>query len=74
MKWHGGHFYLFAGSAANVTADETFAIPCIGDAKAVVLGENRSLPLVRGRLVDSFADGNAIHIYRIDGGSDCGLP
>ena len=26
-----------------------------------------------GSFTDSFADKNAIHIYRIDGGSRCGL-
>ena len=26
-----------------------------------------------GSFTDSFADKNAVHIYRIDGGSTCGL-
>jgi hypothetical protein len=26
-----------------------------------------------GSFADQFADGNAVHIYRIDGGSTCGL-
>ena len=50
-----------------------FAIPCAGNATATVLGENRTLPVTAGSFSDSFADGNAVHIYRIDGGSTCGL-
>lgn len=73
VKWSGGHFYLFAGSAGSV-AHGRFSIPCVGDAKATVLFENRSIPVHRGTFSDDFADGNAIHVYRIDGGSGCGLP
>jgi hypothetical protein len=31
-------------------------------------------PSARGSFTDSFADNNSIHIYRIDGGSNCRLP
>ena len=72
-KWQGGHFYVFAGSADNVSSTGSFSIPCVGNAKATVLGESRSIPVSRGSFSDSFADGNAVHIYRIDGGSSCGL-
>ena len=51
----------------------TFSIPCVGNATATVLGENRTIPVSAGSFTDSFADGNAVHIYRIDGGSTCGL-
>lgn len=71
LKWHGGHFYLLAGSAGSAVSG-SFSIPCIGDATAVVLGENRSVAIRAGALADSFADGNAVHIYRVDGGSTCG--
>ena len=46
----------------------------MGDATATVLDEGRTDPGRRRPFTDSFADGNAIHIYRIDGGSTCGLP
>jgi hypothetical protein len=39
----------------------------------VVVGENRTIRVRRGTFSDGFADGNAIHIYRIKGGSTCGL-
>jgi hypothetical protein len=31
------------------------------------------VPVTNGSFSDSFADKNAVHIYRIDGGSACGL-
>ena len=73
VKWQGGHFYVFAGSAQNVASTGSFSIRCVGKATAKVLGENRKIPVRRGSFSDSFADGNAVHIYRIDGGSACGL-
>jgi hypothetical protein len=74
VKWSGGHFYVFAGSRNNVASTGTVTIPCVGDATAVRLGETGSVPVSGGTLSDAFADGNAVHIYRIDGGSSCGLP
>jgi hypothetical protein len=75
VKWWGGHFYVFTGSddptGAAVTA--SFSFPCVGAAQATVLDERRTVAIDRGRWSDSFSDGNAIHIYRIDGGSSCGL-
>jgi hypothetical protein len=73
VKWRGGHFYVFAGSAKDVSSTGSFSIRCVGTATARVLGENRRIPVRRGSFTDSFADGNAVHIYRIDGGSACGL-
>ena len=68
-----GHLYVFAGSAGS-SVNGRFSLPCVGGAKAAVLGENRTIPVRGGSFSDHFADGNAIHIYRIDGGSTCGLP
>jgi hypothetical protein len=73
VKWHGGHFYVFAGAAENTSSTGSFSIRCVGSATARVLGENRRIPIRRGSFIDSFVDGNAVHIYRIDGGSACGL-
>ena len=73
-KWDGQNFYIIAGSAENGGPfPSTFSIPCVGNATATVLDENRTIPVSGGSFTDSFADGNAIHIYRIDGGSTCGL-
>jgi hypothetical protein len=72
-KYSGGTFYIFAGSRAVGAQRARFRVPCTGDATVTVLDENRKLSLTGGSFTDSFADGNAVHIYRIDGGSTCGL-
>ena len=73
-RWDGSKLYVLAGSAANGGPfTGSFSIPCVGSATATVLGESRSIPVSSGGWSDSFADGNAVHIYRIDGGSTCGL-
>lgn len=73
VKWANGHFYVLAGSAGSAVTG-SFSIPCVGSASATVLDEGRAIPVNGGSFADSFADGNAVHIYRIDGGSTCGLP
>jgi ribosomal protein S27AE len=73
-KYAGGSFYIFAGSRAVRPLRTRFRVPCTGDATVTVVDENRTLSLTGGSFTDSFADGNAVHIYRIDGGSTCGLP
>jgi hypothetical protein len=71
-KWHDGNFYVLAGANQAAGQNATFSLPCVGNAKATVLNENRSVPVANGTFRDQFADGNAVHIYRIDGGSSCG--
>ena len=73
VKLYQGRFYLFAGSAAAAKQHVRFKLPCVGDATVTVIDENRSIPLENGGFSDYFADGNAVHLYRIDGGSTCGL-
>ena len=70
-KWSGGQFYVFAGSAKNAASTGSFSIGCLGAARATVLGESRTIPVTGGSFSDSFADGNAIHIYRIDRRGGC---
>jgi hypothetical protein len=78
VKWSGGKFYLFAG-ADRSGGTATFSIPCVGNATAVRLApsnlpeEATTIQVAKGSFTDSFADKNSIHIYRIDGGSRCGL-
>jgi hypothetical protein len=71
-KWYGGHFYVLAGSNAAAGQTATFSLPCVGNAQVNVLNENRTLKIAKGTFSDRFADGNAVHIYRVDGGSSCG--
>jgi hypothetical protein len=70
-KWDGQNFYVIAGSSENAASVGQFQFPCVGNATATVLGENRSVPVIAGSWSDAFADGNAVHVYRIDGGSRC---
>ena len=44
-----GHLYVFAGSAGS-SVKGRFSLPCVGDAKAAVLGENRTIPVHDGLL------------------------
>ncbi len=67
------HLYVFAGSAGS-SVEGRFSLPCVDDAKAAVVGENRTVPVRNGSFRDHFADGNAIHIYRVDVRSRCGQP
>jgi hypothetical protein len=62
-KNHNGTRYIFAGSRENTASTPTFTVA--SGTTAVVEGEGRSIPIVNGRFSDSFRDGNAIHIYRI---------
>jgi hypothetical protein len=79
VKWHAatGKFYVFLATENGGSA--TFSLPCVGNATAARLapsnlpGEATSIPVNNGAFTDSFADKNAVHIYRIDGGSTCGL-
>jgi hypothetical protein len=61
---------VFAGSAGS-PVEGRFSLPCIGDTKAAVLGENRSVAVQHGSFSDHFADANAIHIYRLDPARKC---
>ena len=57
-------YYVFAGSTQ--AASQTAAIAVKTGTSATVLGENRSVPIVGGLISDTFADSNAIHIYKIN--------
>lgn len=65
-KWYDGHYYLFAGSTSTGAATKaTFTLAGVGGGTATVLDEGRSLPITNGAFSDDFADGNAVHVYRI---------
>jgi hypothetical protein len=71
-KWYRGHFYILAGSSGLASEVITFSMPCVGSSTVKVLDENRSIRAPGGIFRDRFADSNAVHIYRVDGGSSCG--
>jgi hypothetical protein len=65
----GQGMYTIAGAtwAGSGAQQATIAInPVAGPTSgtASVLFEDRSVPIVAGKIVDTFADGNAIHIYK----------
>jgi hypothetical protein len=70
-KWSARRFYVFAGSTENAASTGSFSIACAGSGHVIVMGENRKVPLANGSFRDTFADGNAIHIYRIDRTGKC---
>jgi hypothetical protein len=63
-----GRYYVFAGNKDRRPKTATFTLAGGQGASATVMGENRSVPITGGRFRDNFADGNAIHIYRINAG------
>jgi hypothetical protein len=65
-KFYDGKYYVFAGSKDNVSSMAAFSLSGIDGGTAMVVGENRSIPILDGKFSDGFEDGNAIHIYRID--------
>lgn len=72
-KLYDGQFYVLAGSKVNAAQDATFTVACGGATTAVVVDENRQIPIVNGTFTDHFDDGNTVHIYRLTGGGNCGL-
>ena len=57
-----GGVYIFAGATTGATS-ATFTVP--SGATAEVVGEDRSIPITGGSFTDSFADKNAVHIYKV---------
>lgn len=67
-KKSGADVYLFAGSTQAASQTVTMSLSC-GTGPFDVVGESRT---VNG--TDTFADGNAVHIYRIAGAAaGCGI-
>jgi hypothetical protein len=58
-----GSWYVFAGS--RQPGAQTATLTIAAGSTVEVLYEGRTRPLVNGQFTDSFADGNAVHIYRI---------
>jgi hypothetical protein len=65
-KFHANKYYVFAGSRENKSSTPTLRLSGVDSGTATVLGENRTIPIANDRFSDRFADGNAVHIYRID--------
>jgi hypothetical protein len=72
-RFSGGRLYVIAGSARPGRQQATFRLSCVDAATVTVVDEDRTLDLRSGAFTDAFADGNAVHVYRIDGANTCGL-
>lgn len=74
VKRYGGANYILVGAATDQRSDPTITLSC-GNARSVeVLDENRTLPVTNRSFHDVFADGNAVHLYKVDAAAGCGLP
>ena len=64
-RTNDGEFYVFAASATNTGQQPSITVK--SGTSAEVVGENRTVPITNGVISDSFANGDAVHIYRIRG-------
>jgi hypothetical protein len=64
-KWSDRGRYVFAGSTNNAASTPTFTVAGGGAGAVEVVGEGRTLQMVDGKFSDNFADGNAVHIYKL---------
>ena len=69
VKAQNGSYYLFVTPRQKGAQSVTINVGGAGASTASVLYENRSLPLSNGQLVDTFANQNTVHIYKITPGS-----
>jgi hypothetical protein len=66
-----GTLHVFAASTSHEPQDAQLVLTCLEDGEATVVGEDRTVDVVGGLLEDEFADGDAVHVYRIDGATGC---
>jgi hypothetical protein len=73
VKRYDGSNYVLVGATRNEPSDATINLSC-GNADSVeVVDENRTLSITNRSFHDSFADGNAVHLYKIDDTDGCAL-
>jgi hypothetical protein len=65
-KFYNNKYYVFAGSKENEASRPILSLSHVDSGTATVIGENRTIHISNSEFSDSFSDGNAIHIYRID--------
>jgi hypothetical protein len=75
-KAYGGACYVFAGAGQPATPpppnlSATFSLADGYSGPVSVVDENRTVQATDGSFTDTFADMNAVHVYRISGGSTC---
>jgi hypothetical protein len=60
-----GAWYVFAGADTTVPGGVDVTVRVAAGSAVETLFENRNLAVADGEVVDTFADGNAVHIYRV---------
>lgn len=73
VKHHDGSTYIFAGTTVNAPSEATITVSCGAASTVEVIDEGRTLPITNRAFRDFFADGNAVHLYKITGNDGCGL-
>lgn len=72
VKKYGDALFVIAGATQNQPFEATINTSCGSAGSAEVVDEQRRVPMSEGRSFrDTFADGNAVHIYRIDSVDGC---
>ncbi|MDI3242033.1 hypothetical protein QK292_10620 [Arthrobacter sp. AL08] len=76
VKVLDGDLYIFAGSAQAQAQHAELTLGCLrgADFTAAVLDEDRTVHVSNGTIRDTFKDGNAVHLYRINGAAASCLP
>lgn len=64
-KWNNGSPVLFTVPRDSKKITTTFTVKGKTTGTVTVVGENRTIPLSGGKFTDTFADGNAVHIYEV---------
>lgn len=64
VKVDGDDQVLLAASTATGPTEATFDLVCARDGTVTVLGEDRELTMSGGVFTDTFADADAVHLYR----------
>ena len=68
-KTYDGDLYVLATAASPEPGRVDFLLACAQDGDATVMGEDRTVAVSGGQFADDFTDGNAVHLYRLDGNS-----
>jgi hypothetical protein len=71
VKKYDGSLYILAGSTQNESSDVEITVSCGDVSSAEVIDEDRTVPITDFSFHDTFADGNAIHLYKIVATKDC---
>jgi hypothetical protein len=65
LKHVSGSWYLVSSLAQNTAAGSKTLNTPVMSGTATVVGENRTVPIVNGHIVDSFTSSNIMHIYQM---------